>query len=102
MSASSRSFVSRRGTRPSAYAPVHAHARTASAGNESLVGRVLDGTVPNSAVGTHKFLQSHYQGLLQCHRLAERPRRTLLIPLERFTDQAREALARVQQLLLRL
>src|SRR6476661_7784290 len=28
--------------------------------------------------------------------------RTLLIPLERFTDEAREALARVQQLLLRL
>src|SRR5256714_6235525 len=27
---------------------------------------------------------------------------TLLIPLERFTDEAREALARVQQLLLRL
>src|SRR5262249_15334842 len=30
------------------------------------------------------------------------PGRTLLIPLERFTDEAREALARVQQLLMRL
>src|SRR3984893_6341730 len=46
-----------------------------------------------------------YGGAIKVARGVQRPRRPggcSLIPLERFTDEAREALARVQQLLLRL
>ena len=99
-SASNRSLVSRRGT-PRAYTPT----RSGNALQPWGVVMRINCTM-TSPWHERLMVDTPPKFIMVLSRLAEQrrgqPGGLSLIPLERFTEEAREALARVQQLLLRL